>query len=104
MDTKALLMGKIESVDDSVAYDLKIGIGGDGILLKMIRTLQKKDGLLLGVNFGTLGFLSELSPDNAFEGLDKIFKGKYEIDIRMLLKAFVWQNQKPCHQSQNCVL
>ncbi|MDH3324336.1 MAG: NAD(+)/NADH kinase, partial [Candidatus Peregrinibacteria bacterium] len=72
-------------------YDLKIGIGGDGTLLKMIRTLQKNDGLLLGINFGTLGFLSELNPQNAMCGIKKIIKGEFHIDQRLILKAFVWR-------------
>ncbi len=89
--TVSLLGNSINLVDDEKKYDLKIGIGGDGTLLKMIRTLQKKDGLLLGINFGTLGFLSELTPDNALESLEEIFAGKFFVDERMLLKSFVWR-------------
>ncbi|PID70516.1 hypothetical protein CSB37_02400 [bacterium DOLZORAL124_38_8] len=93
LNTQSLLGEGFPLMKDTDAYDLKIGIGGDGILLKMIRTLQKEDGLLLGINFGTLGFLSELTPETAFEGLEKIFRGKYEVDVRMLLKAFVWRKK-----------
>ncbi len=89
--TVSLLGNSLKLVDDEKKYDLKIGIGGDGTLLKMIRTLQKKDGLLLGINFGTLGFLSELTPENAWESLEEIFAGKFFIDERMLLKSFVWR-------------
>lgn len=89
--TMSLSGNSIKLVDDEKKYDLKIGIGGDGTLLKMIRTLQKKDGLFLGINFGTLGFLSELTPENAFESLEEIFAGKFFVDERMILKAFVWR-------------
>ncbi|MCF7918210.1 NAD(+)/NADH kinase [Candidatus Gracilibacteria bacterium] len=90
--TVSLLQNKIGLVDDDEQiYDLKIGIGGDGTLLKMMRTLKKKDGLLLGINFGSLGFLSELHPHHAFEGMKKVFSGDFHIDERMLLKAFVWR-------------
>lgn len=89
--TVSMMHNSIGLIDDEHHYDLKIGIGGDGTLLKMIRSLQRKDGLLLGVNFGTLGFLSELSPDNALHALKKIFKGEYSVDERMLIKAFVWR-------------
>ncbi len=89
--TVSMMHNVIGMIDDEKKYDLKIGIGGDGTLLKMMRTLQKKDGLLLGINFGTLGFLSELNPDNAMKGLEKIFKGDFNIDQRMLIKGFVFR-------------
>ena len=89
--TVSLLGNSIDLVDDEQKYDLKIGIGGDGTLLKMIRTLQKKDGLFLGINFGTLGFLSELTPENALDSLAEIFAGKFYTDERMILKSFVWR-------------
>jgi NAD+ kinase len=89
--TISLLKNAVPLIDDEVRYDLKIGIGGDGTLLKMMRTLQKKDGLFLGINFGTLGFLSELQPKNALDRIKKIFKGEFNIDERMLIKAFVWR-------------
>ena len=92
--TVSLLNDQIALVNDDQRYDLKIGIGGDGTLLKMMRNLQKRDGLLLGINFGTLGFLSELTPDDAFDGLEKVFAGNYKIDSRMLIKGFVWRKDE----------
>ena len=91
VQTVSMLHNAIPIIDDEKSYDLKIGIGGDGTLLKMMRTLRKKDGLLLGVNFGTLGFLSELMPHNALDALPKIFAGEYQIDERILIKAFVFR-------------
>ncbi len=87
----SMLKNKVPLINDDQRYDLKIGIGGDGTLLKMIRTLQKKDGLLLGINFGTLGFLSELMPERALKNIEKIFNGEFKIDERMLVKSFVWR-------------
>lgn len=93
--TASLLKNSIGLIDDDEqSYDLKIGIGGDGTLLKMMRTLQKKDGLLLGINFGSLGFLSELQPDQALDGMKKVFDGDFLVDERMLLKAFVWRQNE----------
>jgi len=89
--TLSLLENKIDLIDDEKKYDLKFGIGGDGTLLKMMRTLQKKDCLFLGVNFGTLGFLSEMQPKKALEDMKQIFAGDFFIDERMLVKAFVWR-------------
>lgn len=89
--TVSMMQNTMGMIDDEKHYDLKIGIGGDGTLLKMIRSLQRNDGYLLGINFGTLGFLSELSPENALESLEKIFKGEFSVDERMVLKTFVWR-------------
>ena len=89
--TVSILENRLELIDDEKPYDLKIGIGGDGTLLKMIRTLQKQDGPLIGINFGTLGFLAELQPDHWEEAFVQIFRGKYFIDERVLLKSFVWR-------------
>lgn len=89
--TVSLLRNTIPLADDERPYDLKIGIGGDGTLLKMIRTLHKRDGLLLGINFGTLGFLSELQPHNALTHLKHIFEGQFSVDERLLLKSFVYR-------------
>ena len=89
--TIEMLGGIVHPTETEKKYDLKIGIGGDGTLLKMIRNLQKKDGLLLGINFGTLGFLSELTPHNALDNLEKIFAGEFHVDERMLIKGFVYR-------------
>ncbi len=92
--TISLLKNTIPLIDDEQKYDLKIGIGGDGTILKMMRTLQKKDGLFLGINFGTLGFLSELNPRNAMKGIKQIFEGDFHIDERKLLKCFVYRKNR----------
>ncbi len=92
--TISMMQNTIPLIDDESRYDLKIGIGGDGTLLKMMRTLVKNDGSFLGINFGTLGFLSELQPNNAMNGLRKIFRGKYHLDERNLIKVFVYRRNE----------
>ena len=92
--TVSLVKNSIALVNDEEKYDLKIGIGGDGTILKMIRTLQKTDGYILGINFGTLGFLSEFHPENALSQLTHVFDGKFHTDERMLLKVFVYRKNR----------
>lgn len=92
--TVSMIHNAIPMIDEEAKYDLKIGIGGDGTLLKMMRSLQKKDGLFLGINFGTLGFLSELRPDNALKEIKKIFTGDYHLDERTLIKVFVYRKNE----------
>ena len=74
--------------------DLVIVLGGDGTLLKTARNTTRKKTLILGVNLGTLGFLSECKPDQLYECIDKIFAGQYVVDKRTLLRITVYRNHK----------
>jgi NAD+ kinase len=74
--------------------DMAIVLGGDGTLLKTARRLPRKKVLILGVNFGNLGFLTECGPHKMYECLDKIFQGQYILDKRSLLRATVYRKGK----------
>lgn len=74
--------------------DLVIVLGGDGTLLKTARCIPRKKMLILGVNFGNLGFLTECTPDKIFECLKKIFNGQYTVDRRSILRATVYKENK----------
>jgi NAD+ kinase len=43
---------------------------------------------------GTLGFLTESTPEKMYETLDKIFKGEYTVDKRVLLRATAYRKGK----------
>jgi len=74
--------------------DLAIVLGGDGTLLKTARRMPRKKTLILGVNIGNLGFLTECTPEKLFECLGKIFEGKFSIDKRTLLRTTVYRHGK----------
>ncbi len=74
--------------------DLAVVLGGDGTILKTSRCLSRKKTLVLGVNLGTLGFLTETLPNKMLECLDKIFNGQYDIDRRSLLRVTVYSKGK----------
>ncbi|MFA5947439.1 MAG: NAD(+)/NADH kinase [Candidatus Gracilibacteria bacterium] len=74
--------------------DMAIVLGGDGTLLKTARQTSRKKTLVLGINFGTLGFLTESKPKDIFECLKEIFKGNYHLDRRTLLRTTVYRNNK----------
>lgn len=77
--------------------DLVITLGGDGTLLKTARRISHKKVLILGVNLGNLGFLTECNPEKIFESLDLILQGKYHTDKRTLLRATVYRDNKKVH-------
>ena len=74
--------------------DLAVTLGGDGTILKTARRMVREKTLVLGLNFGTLGFLSESDPKNMFAALDKIFAGQFKIDRRSLLRVTVYRDRK----------
>ena len=69
--------------------DLVMVIGGDGSLLGAARALAKSDTPVLGINRGSLGFLTDISPDNATDALDLAIAGNCGIDRRHLIGVSV---------------
>jgi len=62
-------------------------LGGDGTFLSAARLVGDTDQLLLGINLGFLGFLTELSLEEMYYYLGKILAGDYEIEERIRLEA-----------------
>lgn len=71
------------------ACDLAVIMGGDGTLLAAGRRLADADIPLVGVNLGRLGFLVDISPNQARDALAAILDGSYQEDRRCLLSATV---------------
>lgn len=72
------------------AADLVIAIGGDGAMLKAARVCAPYGVPVLGVNMGRLGFLTEIAQPSAWEThLDRVLKGDYWIEKRMMLTASI---------------
>ena len=71
---------------DSIPKDIDcaIVIGGDGTLIGVARLL-KKEVPIMGINMGTLGYLTEIEVDRIEESLDQILSGHYMLEDRMML-------------------
>ncbi len=67
--------------------DLVLTVGGDGTLLSVARTAAPLGVPILGINFGSLGFLTELQPDEALEGLAAVLDGNYSVEERQTLRV-----------------
>lgn len=65
-----------------------IVIGGDGTILRTISNTVNYNKPILGINFGTVGFLANVEKPNWQECIDKALKGDYTIDKRMLLDVY----------------
>lgn len=69
--------------------DLIIVLGGDGTLLAVARTAQAEGIPLLGVNLGSLGFLTETALDRLDPVLDAVLAGVCTLEERSMLEATV---------------
>ncbi|MCW4151548.1 NAD(+) kinase [Halomonas sp. 18H] len=75
--------------------DLVIVVGGDGSLLGAARTLCHSGTLVLGVNRGRLGFLTDISPDELEARVEAVLDGHYEVEERFLLDAELYREGDP---------
>jgi len=67
--------------------DFLVTLGGDGTLISVARRSYRFDKPILGINAGKLGFLTDINPDNIDEFLDKLLKGEYRVDERMVIEV-----------------
>ncbi len=69
---------------EKMDVDVMITVGGDGTILL---ALQRARGMILGINMGLLGFLTEITPEEFDDAIERIERGEYFVDRRMRLKV-----------------
>jgi len=69
------------------ALDLVVVLGGDGTLLSAARVTAAVDVPLLGVNLGSLGFLTEVPLQSLYSMLEAIAEGRASVDHRTLMQV-----------------
>ncbi|MBT1279835.1 NAD(+)/NADH kinase [Thermoanaerobacter sp. CM-CNRG TB177] len=81
-----------KSTDIYSKSDFIIALGGDGTILNVARLCAPFGTPIFAVNLGHLGFLTEVDMNEAFISLDKIYKGEYTVEKRMMLEANIVKN------------
>ena len=66
-----------------------ISLGGDGTLIGLARLLSDKNAFILGINAGTLGFLTDVQPSEFAKFLKEFLRGEYEIERPFLLEVIL---------------
>lgn len=74
-----------EEVEAAGSPDLIVTLGGDGTFLRGARLAAQNDALVLGVDLGTLGFLTEVPADGVEHALDAVRRGQVDIETRLIL-------------------
>ena len=69
--------------------DLLISLGGDGTLLGIGRRTARFDKPILGINLGTLGFLTAEEKTHAEAAIDKVLSGEFKLEKRMMLECSI---------------
>ncbi|HEX4048680.1 MAG TPA: NAD(+)/NADH kinase [Elusimicrobiota bacterium] len=67
--------------------DFAIALGGDGTMLRVAREVAPRGIPLLGVNVGTLGFLSGIEAGDLKRRLDAAVSGRFIVEERSMLSA-----------------
>lgn len=78
------VMFRTEVPDDT---ECCIVLGGDGTMLQAAVNVREKDIPLLGINLGTMGYLTEIDKNRIDEALQRLIDGDYFVEERMLLSG-----------------
>ena len=70
--------------------DCMLVLGGDGTVLQAARDARRLNIPIIGVNLGTLGYMTEIEPEGLEEALDRLIAGDYQQESRMMLKGTVF--------------
>ena len=87
------LAGRVPDLDtidvENDGIDLLVSLGGDGTLLRAARSIFGRGIPVLGINLGSLGFLTAVSAEGIEAGLRQVLGGRYAIEERRTLEAEV---------------
>jgi NAD+ kinase len=75
--------------DQQADLDLVVSLGGDGTMLRAVGLVSPDGVPVLGVNFGTLGYLTTVEPGDLDDALRRFLAGDYGIECRMTLDITV---------------
>jgi NAD+ kinase len=100
---RVLFSGEIHNGDLDVGkfaseLDFVICIGGDGTLLNVARRVHRYQIPILGINLGSLGFLTNVERSDTEYAVDRILKGEYLIETRMMLDGAVYREGRLIYQ------
>jgi NAD+ kinase len=85
---------RLEKGAISAQAEMLIVLGGDGTLLSVARLNGIEAIPILGINVGSLGFLTETYKEEMLQVLEKVLAGDFEIEKRLMLEATIYRGGK----------
>lgn len=82
--------------------DLAVVLGGDGTMISAARLLKNSEVPVLGINYGSLGYLTEFRIEELYESIERVLAGNFTLDSRVTLDVTHERNGE--RLSQNRVL
>ncbi len=101
---EAIVIEDTESREAFAGFDLVICFGGDGTVLHCAHMVMGTEALILGVNMGRLGFLTELDEQQIGERLDEVLAGAGRIEQRTMLQATASRTRDVFHGLNEAVI
>lgn len=83
-----------ERNDIAEKADLIVVLGGDGTMISTARMVGDHQVLVLGINYGSLGYLTDFRIEEMTPALEAILRGEYDIDSRVMLHAEHWRGDE----------
>lgn len=74
--------------------DLIVVLGGDGTMISTARMVGDHEVLVLGINYGSLGYLTDFRIEEMTQSVEAILRGEYDIDPRVMLSAEHWRGDE----------
>ena len=80
---------------EEMRADLIVTIGGDGTILRTCLRIPKPEPPILAVDMGVRGFLTEVTPKESLEAVEKYLKGDYTIEHYSKIASFIGNERLP---------
>ncbi len=98
VEAELLSSARLPETADQIPADLVFVLGGDGTLLQTARYFASTGTPIIGVNLGTVGFLSSVEPEDLQYYLDPVLRQEYDLDERIMIAATVTRDKQILYQ------
>ena len=93
-DNESSTVSGLPAMDANERPDLIVTLGGDGTILRAVRSFRSKAAPFLGIKLGKLGFLTGATLEEAREAIDAALEGRACIEKRNLVEVSIYKDEK----------